>query len=200
MQIQGFGRATSAGLCMLLVAVAATVRPAQARETYASFAERLATTPPDGVAIRDDLEAAVLRATNAYRTAKRLPTLKPATDTLKIAARAQAVDLLEQGTMGHVSSTGYDFGSRMRALHPGQMFLPVMAENAARLRNSDLTDSEAAQALVAQWIKSPSHRKAMSDRSYVTVAIGVARRGKDIYAVQVFSGPTVKTNMGSGVQ
>lgn len=198
MKIQYFRHMACSGLCVLLLLN--TTAPGLARETYVAFAERMATQPPEGVSIRDDMATAVLRATNAYRATKRLPPLKPAGEVLLLAARAQAVDLLAQGAMGHVSSTGYDFASRMRALHPGQMFLPVMAENAARLRNSKLTDSEAAQALVAQWIKSPSHRKAMSDRSYVTVAIGVARRGKDIYAVQVFSGPVVKTNMGGALQ
>jgi uncharacterized protein YkwD len=197
-KIQCFRHMACSGLWALLLLTA--VAPAVARETYMPFAQRLVSQPPEGVNIRADMEAAVLRATNAYRATKRLPPLKPAGDVLLLAARAQAVDLLEQGAMGHVSSTGYDFSSRMRALHPGLMFLPVMAENAARLRNSKLTDSQAAQALVTQWIKSPSHRKAMSDRSYVTVAIGVARRGNDIYAVQVFSGPVVKTNMGGALQ
>jgi uncharacterized protein YkwD len=197
-KIQYFRRIVCSGLCALFLLNATA--PVMARETYTPFAQRLVSQPPEGVAIREDLEAAVLRATNAYRATKRLPPLTPTGDVLLLAARAQAVDLLEQGAMGHVSSTGYDFSSRMRALYPGQMFLPVMAENAARLRNSKLTDAEAAQALVAQWIKSPSHRKAMSDLSYVSVAIGVARRGNDIYAVQVFSGPLVKTNMGGGLQ
>lgn len=196
MKIQDLGRLAFAGLCLLVLGVPT----AAAREGYAQFAERMTSQSPDGIAIREDLEIAVLRVTNAYRATKRLPPLKPAGDILKLAARAQAVDLLEQGAMGHVSSTGYDFGSRMRALHPGQMFLPVMAENAARLRNSKLSDAAAAKALVDQWIKSPSHRKAMSDLSYVTVAIGVAKRGNDVYAVQVFSGPTVKTNMGGALQ
>jgi uncharacterized protein YkwD len=197
-KIQCFRHMVCSGLWVFLLLTA--VAPAVSRETYMPFAQRLVSQPPEGVEIRTDMETTVLRATNAYRATKRLPPLKPAADVLLLAARAQAVDLLEQGAMGHVSSTGYDFASRMRALHPGQMFLPAMAENAARLRNSKLSDSEAAQALVAQWIKSPSHRKAMSDRSYVTVAIGVARRGNDIYAVQVFSGPTVKTNMGGALQ
>ncbi len=198
MKIQYCRHLACGGLWALLLVTA--VAPAVARETYMPFAQRLVSQPPEGVSIRDDMATAVLRATNAYRATKRLPPLKRAGDVLLLAAQAQAVDLLEQGAMGHVSSTGYDFSSRMRALHPGQMFLPVMAENAARLRNSKLSESEAAQALVAQWIKSPSHRKAMSDRSYVTVAIGVARRGNDIYAVQVFSGPAVKTNMGGALQ
>jgi uncharacterized protein YkwD len=196
MAFQDFGRATQTALFCLLL----TLTPVQARETYASFASRLASTPPGNVALMEDMESAVLQATNAYRASKRLRPLKPANATLQTAARAQAVDLLQQGAMGHISSTGYDFAARIRALHPGQMFLPVMGENAARLRNTTMSESEAAQALVAQWIKSPGHRRTMSDQSYVTVAIGVAKRGRDIYAVQVFSGPIVKTNLGGGLQ
>jgi uncharacterized protein YkwD len=49
--------------------------------------------------------------------------------------------------------------------------------------------------LVAQWIKSPGHRKNLTDRTYVSIAIGVVTSGDDIYAVQIFSGPQVKTNM-----
>jgi uncharacterized protein YkwD len=189
---------STVGCVALLLSVLSA--PVLARETYASFAERVVTNPPADIVFREDLETAVLRATNAFRATKRLQPLKPGNATLKTAARAQAVDLLEQGAMGHVSSSGQDFASRMRALHPGQMYLPAMAENAARLRKSKLNASAAAQALVEQWIKSPGHRKTMSDRSYVTVAIGVARRGNDIYAVQVFSGPVVKTNMGGAIQ
>lgn len=195
LKIQYFSRRTCIGLLLLAMAT-----PVMARETYAHFAERIVSQPPEGVAIRDDLEAAVLRATNAYRATKRLTPLKPANETLQLAARAQALDLLQEAAMGHIASTGHDFAARMHALHPGQMFLPVMAENAARLRNTKLNDAEAAKALVEQWIKSPDHRKNMSNRSYVTVAIGVAKRGHDIYVVQVFSGPTVKTNMGGALQ
>jgi uncharacterized protein YkwD len=195
MKIQYFSRRACVGLLLLTMAT-----PVMARETYAHFATRIVSQPPEGTAIRDDLEAAVLRATNAYRATKRLPLLKLANDTLQLAARAQALDLLQEAAMGHVASTGHDFAARMHALHPGQMFLPVMAENAARLRNTKLTDAEAAKALVEQWIKSPDHRKNLSDRSYVAVAIGVAKRGHDIYAVQVFSGPTVKTNLGGTIK
>lgn len=110
------------------------------------------------------------------------------------------MDLLGQGGMRHVSSGGHAFESRIRALKPGQMFLPSLAENAARLRNSSLSDASKAQALVAQWVKSTSHRKNMVNRTYVTVAIGVVSQDDDVYAVQIFSGPEVKTNMTGGLQ
>jgi uncharacterized protein YkwD len=179
-----------------LVLASLNIAQVSARETYVQFATRILQSPPEGVEVREDLEAAVLRATNAYRATKRLPKLKPASDVLQTAARAQAMDLLMQNAMGHTASTGHNFESRIRAFHEGQMFLAPMAENAARLRNSELSDAEKAQALVQQWITSPGHRKNMTNRTYMTIGIGVVTKGTTTYAVQIFSGPVVKTNLG----
>jgi uncharacterized protein YkwD len=181
-----------------LLMIVLFVANVQARETYVQYADRILAAPPYGTQVREDLEAAVFRATNAYLSSQGLNPLKPANEILIKAARAQAMDLLLQGGMGHVSSNGYNFESRIRAFHPGQMFLAPMAENAARLRKSELSDSAQAQALVQQWVKSSGHRKNMVNRTYTTVALGVVSRGRDVYAVQIFSGPAVKTNMNIG--
>lgn len=188
-----------AGLAVLVALMLASP-PSLARETYVQLANRLLDQPPAGATVRTDLEAMVLRATNSYRATQKLPPLKPASAVLKLGARAHAMDLYAQSGMGHVSSGGHDFESRMRALNKGQMFLAPMAENAARLRNSSLTDAKKAQALVTQWVKSSGHRKNMVNRTYMTVAIGVISQGDDVYAVQIFSGPEVKTNMTIGLQ
>lgn len=189
------GRVLATLLAVLLAAPAT-----QARETYVQMANRLLDQPPDGAVVRTDLEAMVLRATNSYRATLKLPPLKPASAVLKLGARAHAMDLFAQQGMGHVSSGGHDFESRIRALHKGQMFLAPMAENAARLRDSSVSDAKKAQALVTQWIKSSGHRKNMVNRTYMTVAIGVVAHGDDVYAVQIFSGPEVKTNMTGALQ
>jgi uncharacterized protein YkwD len=167
----------------------------QARETYGQMAERLLSTPPDGAEVRPDLETAILRATNAYRASKGLGALKPANAVLLKAARAHAMDLLATGGMGHVSSGGHNFESRIRALNQGKMFLSPMAENAARVRKGGLSDAQRAQALVQMWIKSSGHRRNLTNRTYVAVSVGVVVAGDDVYAVQVFTGPTVRTNI-----
>jgi uncharacterized protein YkwD len=195
--IPKFNRQTGTWLCLAFLLVVG-VHHAEARETYVAYATRILAAPPDGAEIRADLEAAVLRATNAYRASKKYPALQRADQTLLKAARAHAMDLLAQGAMGHTSSTGHGFESRIRAFHEGQMNFAPMAENAARLRNSKLSDAEKATALVEQWIKSSGHRKNMVNRTYTTVAVGVVTRGDDIYAVQIFSGPKVKTNLMGG--
>ena len=166
-----------------------------ARETYVQFATRLLAQPPDGAAVSPDLESLVLQATNSYRRSKGLPALKPANAKLQQAAEAHAMDLLAQGGMGHTASTGHGFESRIRAFHEGQMVFAAMAENAARVRKEGLSDAQRAQNLVQQWIKSSGHHKNMANRSFVAVAIGVAVKGEHAYAVQIFTGPTVKTNM-----
>ena len=187
-------------ILMIGAAMGMAIPQALARETYVQLANRLLDQPQDGAVVRSDLEAMVLRATNAYRAQQKLPPLKPATAVLRLGARAHAMDLLVQSGMGHVSSGGHSFESRIRALNPGQMFLAPMAENAARLRDSPLSDAKKAQALVTQWVKSSGHRKNMVNRTYVAVAIGVVSHGDDVYAVQIFSGPEVKTNMTGGLQ
>lgn len=193
-----FSRVGLQSFVLPLLLIVLTVTNVEARETYVEYAQRILAKPPDGVEVREDLEASVLRATNAYLSSKGLKPLKSANGILLKAARAQAMDLLLQGGMGHVSSNGYNFESRIRAFHQGQMFLAPMAENAARLRNSALSDSAKAQALVQQWVKSSGHRRNMVNRTYMTIAIGVVSRGKDVYAVQIFSGPVVKTNIMGG--
>jgi uncharacterized protein YkwD len=179
----------------LFAAMLTAANPSLARETYAQYAQRLLSNAPEGSAVRADLESQVLAATNAYRESKGLPALKPAGKTLVFAARAHAMDLLSTGAMGHTASTGHGFESRIRALSGGQMVLAAMAENAARVRNSGLSDSQRAQRLVQMWVGSSGHRKNLVNKSYTAVAIGVVKRGDDVYAVQVFTGPTVKTNM-----
>jgi uncharacterized protein YkwD len=173
---------------------------ADARETYIAFATRITEQLPEGAEVRPDLEAIVLRATNTYRASKNYPALKAAAGNMRLAARAHAIDLLATSGMGHIASTGHNFESRIRAFNGGQMILTPMAENAARLRNSRLSDTEMAQALVQQWVKSPGHRRNLVSRDYLDVAIGVVKRGDDVYAVQIFSGPKVKTNMFGGTQ
>ena len=170
--------------------------PARAEGRYEMQARDLVANPPDGAAISEEAERAVLLAVNAYRKSKGRPALALADDTLLFAARAHAMDLLAMGQVGHVSSGGYSFESRIRSLRGGGMLiLPAMAENAARDRRHGVSLSEKAQAILQQWIDSPRHRKSLTDRSFVAVATGAARKGDAIYVVQIFVGPETKNNL-----
>jgi uncharacterized protein YkwD len=186
--------------CMRLLVVAALALAPMAvsaagAEGYQAFAKQLVAAPPAGAAVAEDVEAAILRSLNSYRASKGRKPLPRASAQLVLAARAQAMDLLQMGTVGHVASTGHSFESRMRAILGKSMFLPAMAENAARDRKKGLDSAGKGQALMTQWIKSPRHRKSLTDLSYVAVAIGAVRRGDEVYAVQIFVGPETKTNL-----
>ncbi len=184
-----------AGVWLSLVASLVHPLPVLARETYAAFAARLTAAPPEGITFRDDLEAQLRDNANQYRAAKRVKGLKAVDGKLRMAARAHALDLLQQNTMGHRASTGHDFESRMRSLYPGVMFMARMAENAARERSDGPADAAKVLRLFQQWVKSTAHRKVLLSRDYVRVATGVVQKGDVIYAVQIFAGPEVKSNL-----
>jgi uncharacterized protein YkwD len=169
------------------------VNSGEARETYAAFAQRLTETADQNVRFRPDLEQAVVSAVNQYRRSKGKKPLQH-TDTHRLAARAHAKDMALNGFVGHRSSTGQGFDSRMRALNDGAMFLPSMGENAARVSSSEPADQAKAMKLVKQWIESSSHRRAMTSATYTSTSMGVVQIGAKLYAVQIFSGPPVKTN------
>ncbi len=104
------------------------------------------------------------------------------------------MDMALTDFVGHVSSSGQDFESRVRSFRPGELFLPSMGENAARVSSGEAVSTAKAAKLMQQWIKSTAHRKVLSSRNYTSVATGVVQKGNKLYAVQIFSGPEVKTN------
>lgn len=167
---------------------------AMARETYVQLSTRLVAQGEQAHAFSPALEAALLRLVNAHRVSMGRKALRAAPD-LQAAARAQAIDLMGQGRVGHVSSSGHDFDSRMRALRNGAMVLPAMAENAARVSKAEGDDESLAKNLVAQWLASPPHRHELESQDYVAVATGVVHSNGQVYADQIFVGPEVVTNL-----
>lgn len=181
---------------VLLGALAvAAARPALARETYAQFMARMNAGPPGGGSFRPDLEDVLLGAANAYRAQNGLKGLKRGTDELVAAARAHAADMMLNDFVGHTSSTGAAFEGRMRTVYPGVLMLPRMAENAARERSKGPADQAKAGKLFQQWVHSSSHARTLRSRNYITVATGVAEKDGKLFAVQIFQGPELKTNM-----
>lgn len=166
-----------------------------ARETYAAYATRLLAQAQSENSVRADLERQLWRMANAYRAGKGLRSLANETFS-QPAARAHAMDLMQHQMMGHVASTGHDFEERMRALRPGIMILPQMAENAARVSRPGDVNSAMASSLFQQWVKSAAHRHTLLSRDYVSVATGVVSKGGVLYADMIFIGPQVQTNVG----
>jgi len=178
----------------ILLALSLHAGGAYARETYVQLATRLVASADAQKAFAPGIEAALLRLINVHRVALGKKPLSEAPQ-LQFAARAQAMDLQGQGKVGHVSSGGHNFDSRMRALRDGAMVLPSMAENAARVSKADGDDEALARNLMAQWLGSPPHRQELESADYVAVATGVVHLNGHVYADQIFVGPEVQTNM-----
>ena len=158
-------------------------------KTYLEIARSSLKNLPADARIREDLEASIAGQANAYRQAKGIASLQ-ASPRLLDAARAQAVDMMLNGYVGHKSSSGHEFDSRMRAfLGSSIMMMPRMAENAARDTQKGEADAGKARRLFQQWVESRPHRKTLLNSGYKFVSTGVVQRGNKIWAVQIFFAP-----------
>jgi uncharacterized protein YkwD len=165
-----------------------TAFKAEAR-TYLEIARGSLKSLPDDARIREDLEASIAAQANAYRQSKGVASLQ-ASPRLRDAARAQAVDMMLNGYVGHKASSGHEFDSRMRAfLGSPIMMMPRMAENAARDTQKGEADAGKARRLFQQWVESRPHRKTLLNSGYKFVSTGVVQRGNKIWAVQIFFAP-----------
>lgn len=174
---------------------------AQAK-TYLEIARGSLKNLPADARIREDLEGVIAGQANAYRQSKGIASLQPS-PKLRDAARAQAIDMMLNGYVGHKASSGHEFDSRMRAfLGSPIMMMPRMAENAARDTQKGEADAGKARRLFQQWVESRSHRKTLLNGSYKFVSTGVVQRGNKIWAVQIFFAPLpegMKVLGGSGL-
>ncbi len=161
---------------------------------YRDFAMGLNLDPPAGSSFRPDLEAQLVALANAYRAEEGKEQLK-ADPAFEIAARAHAADMMLHNFMGHTSSTGLGFDSRMRVFVDDITKYPSLAENAARDTQKTPVDSAKVRALFQQWVKSRPHRKALLNRSYRYVSTGVIQKGNSIWAVQIFFGQPRKQGL-----
>jgi len=181
---------------LLVVALAGNlpgVVPAEAA-SYGSFAVSLVANLPAGAAFRPDLEARLAGLANSLRAGKGRAALTP-DGTFLTAARAHAADMMENGFMGHRSSTGVGFEARMRALLGDTSRFPAMAENAARIERRNQSDEARADALFGLWTESRGHRNNLLSRNHTFVATGAVARGNGLWAVQIFWAAPGETNL-----
>ena len=169
-------------LTLLLLLV--TAAPGLAAD-YRGYAMALVKNPPQGVALRPDLEAYLDRLADAYRKGKDRGGLL-ADDLMRIAARAQALDMMLAGRSGHVSRTGVSFDSRFGAFVENIDLFPARGENAASDRSRKQADEVKARHLFELWLQSSEHRRNLAKRDYAFVSTGVVQRGSELWAVQIF--------------
>ena len=171
-------------------------------KTYLEIALGSLKNLPADARIREDLEAVIAEQANVYRKSKGVASLQ-VSPQLRDAARAQAIDMMLNGYVGHKASSGHEFDSRIRAfLGSPIMMMPRMAENAARDTQQGEANAGKARRLFQQWVESRPHRKTLINSGYKFVSTGVVQRGNKIWAVQIFFAPLpegVKVLGGSGL-
>jgi uncharacterized protein YkwD len=139
----------------------------------------------------DAYSRATLNAINAYRADHGIPPLSPNAE-LQRAAAIHSADMSARNYVGHFNPDNQGPKERLLAVWPD--FAGDFAENIASFQGNlalkDQTSPETlANALVSQWVKSPSHRKNIRQAAYTISGIGIARNGDKIYVTQVFGTP-----------
>jgi uncharacterized protein YkwD len=157
---------------------------ASASQAYRAFAIELLQSKPQNVAIRTDLEAYLDGLAAEARRAGGRPPVE-ASDLLRDAARAQALEMLKGNYVGHQSQSGFQFKQRFEAFADPWVH-GNHGENAARDRQNGAVDRNKARRLFQQWIDSTGHRRNLMDRNYRYVSTGAVEIGHHLYAVQIF--------------
>jgi uncharacterized protein YkwD len=173
--------------CLVLaIAMAAALLPStgSASEAYRTFALELLQAKPAGVTIRTDLEAYLDDLAADARRANGRPPVE-ASDLLRHAARAQALEMLQGDYVGHQSKSGFQFKHRFAAFADPWVH-GNHGENAARDRQNGPVDQTKARRLFRQWIDSTGHRRNLMNRNYRYVSTGAVEIGHHLYAVQIF--------------
>jgi uncharacterized protein YkwD len=172
---------------LLVLVGAALLVPAsapRAGQGYRAYAEGLLARLPAGARLRPDLEAVLDRLAAAARRSAGKPPLT-ASNLLRTAARAQALEMLLGNFVGHSSSSGYQFKHRFEAFADPEEH-GNHGENAARDRQDGAVDAGKAKRLFQQWLDSSGHRRNLMNPSYAFVASGAVAKGHHLYAVQIF--------------
>lgn len=137
-----------------------------------------------GVVYLAELERSIYRLTNEERRKQGLASLNWER-SLSGVARAHSADMLIKGYFAHLSPEGKSPHERIAAGYP--FGLALTGENIWSSTGYDAGEPRRlARMIVDRWMTSPGHRKNLLNPNFTDIGIGVATRGKDIRATQVF--------------
>src|SRR5262245_41378441 len=122
---------------LILAAMLALALPASAG--YRDYAHGLVGALPKGAVLRPDLEELLDEMASGYRSGRSRAPLE-ASDMLREAARAQAIDNMRRGKSSHRSNRGEEFSTRFSAYVDDADLYPARGENAASDRHDDAAD------------------------------------------------------------
>ncbi len=186
------GRIFAICFAMLAASLLALPGAGRAQAGYKAYAMGLVKAPPKGARFRPDLEAYLNARASAARRKQGLRGLK-AGGLMRIAARAQALDMALGGYVGHGSRRGDGFTVRFAAFAGG--LRGHRGENAARNRRHGPVNAAKAGQLFAQWLDSAGHKSNLMRPHYRFVSTGAVQLGRHLYAVQIFWGALAKSGI-----
>jgi uncharacterized protein YkwD len=162
------------GACLVLILLMAQALGAQWR-----------SGPRTGrVSYLYDLERKIFRLTNEARRRHGVPPLTWET-SLQNAARAHSADMLRRNYFSHMSPDGRTPHERIRSAYPFP--LSSTGENIWSGTGHDPGNtSRLARLIVNNWMSSAGHRQNLLNPEFTDIGVGVAARGRDIRATQVF--------------
>jgi len=121
----------------------------------------------------------ILIAVNAERSKKEIPNLLP-DSRLMLAAKARLFDMVDREYFEHVSPLGKQASDFVAEQGYNYFFI---AENLAKGRY------QTAEEIVADWLKSESHRKPILSKAYSQTGLAVEENNSNIIAVEIFGVP-----------
>ena len=128
-----------------------------------------APTVPTKVERRAALEAAVVREMNRVRSMRGLRPLRAA-PALRSAARGHSKAMLTHDFFSHESADGTAFNERIRRYYTDRGFTRWSVGEALMAGQGRAVD---AQAIVAAWLDSPTHRTIVLSSTWRDTGIGV---------------------------
>jgi len=142
-----------------------------------------------GILHPKELERRIFQLTNEARRKNGLPPLTSDND-LALKAREKSDDMLKKNYFSHTSPEGKTFKDRMQEEKPASFgTISRAGENIYMGHRFDYSVDVKTQArlIVDGWMTSPGHRRNVLDPTYTHMGVGVAAKGKECYATQVFT-------------
>ncbi len=127
------------------------------------------------------IEHYLLNMLRQTREKHKLPPLRVNTKLIKT-ARYQSEQMARKNFFSHIDPEGHGPRKRMSLLFPE--IIGGIGENIAY--NYGHTDEEAAKKIFKAWMHSPGHRANILSKTYNSIGIGVAFKGRRVYATQEF--------------
>lgn len=162
------------GTCLVLVLLMAQALGAQWR----------GGAKTGGVSYLYEVERKIFHFTNEARGRHGVPTLTWET-SLRDVARMHSADMLGRNYFSHTGPDGRTLHDRINSRYP--FALSMSGENIWSGTGHDSGDtSHLARLIVNNWLSSAGHRQNLLNPEFTDIGVGVAARGRDIRATQVF--------------